>query len=143
MVHSRHLRQGSQCRVGQRQAVRVGLPQRGRLPPQDRRGVQVTEPQCLEEEAQAEPQFVILWETGAMTLEKGQYISRMYDLADCDSMEGVKDVLVVNAAGELVPVTVDPHRWRDTDADERSIVYAYSAIMAGKCRVGTVAWTDH
>lgn len=89
-----------------------------------------------------EPQFLILYQDGSMSLKNGPEVSRMYDLADCGHMDDVKDVLAVDEDGDLASVTVEARRWANTD-EEYPFYYAYSDILAGKRRVGTVAWTDH
>lgn len=90
-------------------------------------------------------EFVVVWDNGTMSVKTGPEVSHMYDLSDCDYMDGVKAVYAVNENSELVPVTLgkldrDPDYNPDSGG---SIVYAYSAIMAGTKRVGTVHWSDH
>jgi hypothetical protein len=90
------------------------------------------------------PQFVILYDTGELHLASGTDVSTMYDLADCDLMDGVKAILAVDEDGDLVPVTTGKQEFATAgDEAENSLVWAYTPIMAGTRRVGTIAHTDH
>lgn len=91
-------------------------------------------------------EFIVVWKNGTLGALNGRQVSHMYDLSDCDQMDEVAAVYAVNEDNELVKVVLgDLTRDGDYDPDSRSgsIVYAYSAIMAGTKRVGTVHWTDH
>ena len=85
--------------------------------------------------------FVVMWEDGTFTTASGKRVSDMYDMADCDAMEGVKSVHAVDENGELVKVVIGPQRRDNSDFD--SVHYATAPIMAGSRRVGTVHFTDH
>jgi hypothetical protein len=88
--------------------------------------------------------FVIVWDDASITTANNRAISNMYDMADCDYMDGVKSVHAVDENGELVKVGIGPSERTDVDpGDECPFVYATAPIMAGKRRVGTVHLTDH
>lgn len=88
--------------------------------------------------------FVVVYDNGTMAAKSNREVSHMYDLSDCDSMEGVAGVYSLNEKNELVKVRLGKLT-RDTDYDPEgsSIVFAYSDILADARRVGTVAWTAH
>jgi hypothetical protein len=85
--------------------------------------------------------FVILWDNGSLSTADDRQISHMYDLSDCDSMEGVKAVYAVSDECELVPVTLGETRRENSDGD--SIVWGYSPVLAGKRVVSHVHWSSH
>ena len=87
--------------------------------------------------------FVIAWKGGSISLADNTKISRMYDLSDCDYMDGVKAVYAVDEYGELVKIRVGPQERDEDPASENAVIYAYSPVYAGKRRVGTIAWSDH
>jgi hypothetical protein len=88
--------------------------------------------------------FVIVWDDASITTANNRAISNMYDMADCDYMDGVKSVHAVDENGELVKVGIGPSERTHVDpGDECPFVYASAPIMAGKRRVGTVNLTDH
>jgi len=90
-----------------------------------------------------EKPFIVLYDSGVIAQKSGREISHMYDLSDCDYMDGVKAVYAVSQECELVPVTLG-ETVKDPDYPETdSIVYAYSTILAGTRVVGHVHWTDH
>jgi hypothetical protein len=86
--------------------------------------------------------FIVLYDSGVIAMKSGREISHMYDLSDCDYMDGVKAVYAVSEDCELVPVTLGEVR-RDDDPGNNSIVWGYSAIKAGTKLVGHVHWTSH
>lgn len=90
-------------------------------------------------------EFILVWEHGILsTMDEGQ-ISRMYDMADCDTMESIVGVYAVNEENKLVEVVVGTlQRYQaDTDPNDYLFYYGYSAIYAGSRRVGTIHYTDH
>lgn len=88
--------------------------------------------------------FVVVWDNGHMAIKNHAEVSHMYDLSDCDYMDGVAGVYAVNEKNELVKVTLGKlERDADYDPEGSTMVYAYTAIFAGSRRVGSVAWTDH
>ncbi len=89
-----------------------------------------------------EKPFIVLYDTGDLAVKTSREVSHMYDLSDCDYMDGVKAVYAVSQECELVPVTLG-ETVKDDDPGSNSIVYAYTKIMAGTRHVGTVHWTDH
>lgn len=88
--------------------------------------------------------FVVVYENGVIAGKTHQEISRMYDLSDCidPSETGVVGVYAADENNQLVKVIIG-NLIRETDADERSIIYAHSEILAGKRRAGTIHWSDH
>ena len=86
--------------------------------------------------------FVIVWDDSTITTANNRAISNMYDMADCDYMDGVKSVHAIDENGELVKVGIGP-TVRNIRDEESPMVYGYAPIMAGKRRVGTVHLTDH
>lgn len=88
--------------------------------------------------------FVIVWENAKITHHTGSQISNMYDLSDCDRMDGVVGVYAVNENNELVKVKLGPlERDPEYDPDSPGIVYAQSPLFAGTRIAGWVHWTDH
>lgn len=87
--------------------------------------------------------FVVVYDNGAVSVKTNDEVSHMYDLSDCDYMEGVAGVYAVNESNELVKVRLGALTRHDSDLDNSTIVYASSDILAGSRRVGSVAWTDH
>lgn len=86
--------------------------------------------------------FVILYEDGTVTSVNGTQVSNVFDMADCDSMEGVNSIYAANENNELVQISVGEFE-RDNDAEEYAVVYGYSPIYAGSKRVGTIHHSDH
>jgi hypothetical protein len=74
----------------------------------------------------------------------GQEVSRMYDLADCDYMEDVVQVLAIGNDGTLRPVTAGKSRRVDTDDESPGLYFATAPLVTDDGRrVGTVHHTDH
>lgn len=85
--------------------------------------------------------FVVVWDDGSITTANNRAVSNMYDMADCDHMDGVKSIHATDENCELVKIDVGPQRRDNSDFD--SIYFATAPIMAGKRRVGTIHFTDH
>lgn len=90
----------------------------------------------------ADPVFVVLWHDGNVTTTNNSWVSEAYDMADCDYMEGVKQIFAVNEKCELVPITVGESHPINQDQEE-PFRYASAPIMAGERQVGCVTLTDH
>ncbi len=103
------------------------------------------EPVSLEDEAADAPigeTFAVVWRDGTVSAKGGSWVSESYDMADCDYMDAVKEVLAADENGRLVPVTLGKQQKTVTD-DETPFRYATAPIMAGTRQVGTVTFTDH
>jgi hypothetical protein len=91
--------------------------------------------------------FVIVWEDTDgdwnLSLASAGEVSDLYDMADCNSMENVKDILAVDPDSlKLVPVRIGSQTPINTD-QENPFRYASSPLLAGNKQVGTITWTDH
>ena len=84
--------------------------------------------------------FVIVYNDNTVRSVPESAISRMYDLADCDAMDGVRDVYAVDESGKLVPVEIGKQKRFDY---WDGIYFASSEIKAGKRVVGFVHYSDH
>lgn len=88
--------------------------------------------------------FVIVYDDGHVRAVNEGVISNMYDMADCDAMEEVREVYACDENGRLVPVQVGPQERHDGWVEAGSgIYYATARIKAGKRTVGFVHFTDH
>ena len=87
--------------------------------------------------------FVIVWEDTHVSAHTEADISRMFDLADCDQMDGVAAVLAVGNDGTLRPVTTGKSRRVDSD-DEYPLYYATAPLVTDDGHtVGYVHFSDH
>lgn len=88
-------------------------------------------------------EFILVWKHGILsTMDEGQF-SRMYDMADCDTMDNVIGVYAVNEENKLVEIKVGALQRYEDDLDESPFYYGVSAVYAGSRRVGTIHYTDH
>lgn len=87
--------------------------------------------------------FVIVFNDNTVTTTTESNVSRMYDLADCDSMDHVRAVYAVDQRGELVKVSVGPSRRYDEWDAATDVYYASSPIKAGNRIVGYVHYSNH
>jgi len=85
--------------------------------------------------------FVIVYDDDTIRAATENIISKMYDLADCDYMDNVRDIYSVDESGKLVPVEVGTQH-RDA-YDAGGVYYASAPIKAGKRTVGFVHYSDH
>lgn len=88
------------------------------------------------------PGFVLLYEDGVIAHTDEQTISRMYDLADCDAMEGIKAVFSVDQTGNLIAIRIGKSKKINQD-QEYPFRYAQSPVYAGMRIVGYITHTDH
>lgn len=86
--------------------------------------------------------FAVVWDTGFISSHTEEEISRMYDLADCDMMDGVTGIYAVDEDGKLTEVRVGPSVPVQS-TEEYPFYYAHSPIYAGTRLVGYVSHTDH
>jgi hypothetical protein len=87
-------------------------------------------------------QFLVTWDDGHLSLHDAQWVSELYDFADCDGLEGVKSVQALDENQLLVPIRLGEQR-RDNSWSEFLVYYATVPIFAGQRRVGTVHLSDH
>lgn len=86
--------------------------------------------------------FVIVYDDDTIRAATENIISKMYDLADCDYMDNVRDIYSVDESGKLVPVEVGAQNRHAYDGMD-GIYYANAPIKAGKRTVGFVHYSDH
>jgi len=89
--------------------------------------------------------FVVVYQDDTIRAVPETVVSKMYDLADCDYMEGVRDIYSVDERGRLVPVEVGKET-RDPafGTDEGSqVYYATAPVYAGEKIVSYVHYSDH
>jgi len=86
--------------------------------------------------------FVVVYDDDTVRAVTESIVSKMYDLADCDYMDEVREVYGVDESGKLVPIRIGPQK-RDKMATEESVYFASAPIYAGKRTVGFVHYSDH
>lgn len=87
--------------------------------------------------------FVVVYDDDTLRAVTENIVSKMYDLADCDAMDGVRRVYGIDESGELVPVRVGPQKRYESLDTEDSVYFANAPIYAGKRTVGFVHFSDH
>lgn len=87
--------------------------------------------------------FVIVYDDKSVKTASEATVSRMFDLADCDAMDGVAGIYAVDDACNLVRVTVGPQT-RDGNWDsEETIYFASAPVKAGKRLIGYIHYSNH
>lgn len=87
--------------------------------------------------------FVVVWDDTHVSAHTEADISRMFDLVDCDSMDGITAVLAVGNDGTLRPVTTGKS-YRINGEDEYPLYYAAAPLVTDDGRtVGYVHFSDH
>lgn len=87
--------------------------------------------------------FIIVWDDGHFSTETNETVSNMYDMADCDAMDGIVGVYSLDRDNQVVTIRLGTEQRYETDDDEYLFHYGYKHIYAGSRRVGTVYLTDH
>lgn len=100
-------------------------------------------PHCYDEpgEKVGDP-FVVVWDDGSVSSKSEAWVSESFDMADCQDVDGVREILATDENGELVPVRVGDSQRINTD-EEFPVRYANAQIFAGTRCVGHVTFTDH